>query len=170
MTQPNLTLNRNLLEQLVSYDDSVRLKAEQEVRALLATPVIDIGQGSWEAIQQAAGESAWMPKEYMQNEWVSDVCAFLRDPRPNEDQARSDNQFYTAQLQLRACKALGLDPDSCSWFDVVGKLEEGQTFSDERLNALIIAYGTNLQYCNMKEEGFALKAMRDALAVAEKTP
>ena len=39
------------------------------------------------------------------------------------DQARSDNQFYMAQLQLRACKALGLDPDSCSWFDVVGKLE-----------------------------------------------
>lgn len=94
-----------------------------EVALAVHVQVVDLGQQAWASIMQAAGESAWMPPEYMMNEWVSDVCSFLRDPRPNEDQARSDNQFYTAQLQARAAKALGLDPENSSWFDVVGKLE-----------------------------------------------
>ena len=90
---------------------------------LPAGDVIDLSQLSWQAIQSAASESTWMPPEYMMNDWVSDVCSFLIGPTGNADQARSDNQFYTKALLLRACKALGLDPDSCSWFDVVGKLE-----------------------------------------------
>jgi hypothetical protein len=41
-----------------------------------------------------------------------------------EDQARRDDSgFYLKQLFTRSCVALGLDEDSCSWFDVVGKIE-----------------------------------------------
>lgn len=41
----------------------------------------------------------------------------------NDDQSRSDNIFYMRQLFNRSCKALNLDPDMNSWFDVVDELE-----------------------------------------------
>lgn len=89
------------------------------------TPVLDLSQEAWESIQQAASEAPWMPAEYMMNEWVSDVCAFLRDPRPSQE------------------------------------------YSDKYLTTLITTYGDQLSKCDMREEGFALKAMRTALAVAD---
>lgn len=42
------------------------------------TVVIDLDAVDWESIQQAADESNWMPNEYMRNEWVADVCNFLK--------------------------------------------------------------------------------------------
>lgn len=92
------------------------------------TLTVDLSQVAWEEIQQAAAESAWMPKEYMMNEWVSDVCSFLRDPRPATE-----------------------------------------AYSEKYLDALITTYGDNLSKSDMREEGFALKAMRTALAVADQT-
>lgn len=41
--------------------------------------VMDLDVLDWEAIKQAASESVWMPPEYMRNEWVSDVCRWLRE-------------------------------------------------------------------------------------------
>lgn len=57
-----------------------------QLRALLAAPVverqepvvIDLDAVDWETIQQAADESNWMPNEYMRNDWVADVCNFLK--------------------------------------------------------------------------------------------
>lgn len=52
--------------------------------AILAAPVverqdvIDLDAVDWETIQQAADESNWMPNEYMRNEWIADVCNFLK--------------------------------------------------------------------------------------------
>lgn len=43
-----------------------------------ATPVIDLGAVFWKQIQDAAQQSGWMPPGYMMNDWVSDVCHFLR--------------------------------------------------------------------------------------------
>ena len=43
--------------------------------------VIDLTCVGWEAIQDAAAESPWIPPQYFQNDWVSDVCSFLREPR-----------------------------------------------------------------------------------------
>ncbi len=43
------------------------------------TREIDLDQGHWQRIKQAAMESKWMPPEYMKNHWVSDVCQFLRE-------------------------------------------------------------------------------------------
>jgi len=42
-------------------------------------PTIDLDEESWRSIKQAASESTWMPKEYMKNDWVSDVCRFLKE-------------------------------------------------------------------------------------------
>ena len=41
----------------------------------------------------------------------------------NDEQARSDNSFYSAQLMKRAATALSLDPENTSWFEVVGTTE-----------------------------------------------
>lgn len=54
----------------------------KELRALLDAPaenVIDVSVVSWDEIQKAASESTWMPPEYMRNDWVDDVCRFLRE-------------------------------------------------------------------------------------------
>ena len=42
----------------------------------------------------------------------------------NDDQERSNSSFNLNQLFGRSCKALGLAPSECSWFDVVGALEK----------------------------------------------
>lgn len=41
--------------------------------------VVDLDAENWKAIKQAATESKWMPPEYFMNDWVSDVCQFLRE-------------------------------------------------------------------------------------------
>ena len=43
------------------------------------TPTIDLDQLDWERIKAAAAQSNWIPEEYYMNDWVSDVCAFLKD-------------------------------------------------------------------------------------------
>lgn len=40
------------------------------------------------------------------------------------DQRRSDHIFYTRQLLARAAKVMEVEPESISWFDVVGWMEE----------------------------------------------
>lgn len=41
--------------------------------------VIDLDKIQWEEIKLAAKESKWIPPEYFSNDWVSDVCWFLRE-------------------------------------------------------------------------------------------
>jgi hypothetical protein len=53
-----------------------------------STPVIDLDQSSWESIKRAASESTWIPPEYSMNDWVSDICTFLRE-RPTVTNAKS---------------------------------------------------------------------------------
>lgn len=52
----------------------------------------------------------------------------------NQDQRRSDYKFYTAQLQTRAAKVLGLDPDNTSWFEIVGELENTITQLEAKIS------------------------------------
>ena len=63
----------------------------------------------------------------------------------NDDQERSNSSFNLNQLFGRSCKALGLAPSECSWFDVVGALEKltkppalewKETFSADLFDAL----------------------------------
>lgn len=83
-----------------------------ELRAPLATPVvehqshvIDLDARDWEAIQKAADESNWMPSEYMRNDWVADVCDFLKYGRA-EHPATASN--------------VDADDDNSAWEDTFG--------------------------------------------------
>lgn len=40
--------------------------------------VHDLDAQSWQAIKQAVAESTWIPPEYTCDDWVNDVCRFLR--------------------------------------------------------------------------------------------
>ena len=42
-------------------------------------PVIDLDFEAWESIKIASAQSTWIPQEYCMNDWVSDVCDFLRN-------------------------------------------------------------------------------------------
>lgn len=80
---------RELLERLLDEGSrQATWAAQDELRILLATaqpaadgetPVIDLDALSWQSIKDAAGESNWIPEQYYMGDWVSDVCAFLRD-------------------------------------------------------------------------------------------
>lgn len=58
--------------------------AAKELRELLDTPVVDLEALDMAAISQAASESTWMPPEYCRNEWVADICSWLRDGPPRQ--------------------------------------------------------------------------------------
>lgn len=64
--------------------------------ALLDAPaknMIDVSATDWAAIQEAASQSTWMPPEYMRNDWVDDVCRFLREgpaAQPQDDGTLTD--------------------------------------------------------------------------------
>lgn len=47
----------------------------------------------------------------------------LKEQNGELDQSRSDNSFYMSKLRTRAFEALGMDPDSSTWFEVVDRLE-----------------------------------------------
>jgi hypothetical protein len=93
----------------------------------LEANVIDLDKIDWERIQEAALNSRWMPPEYCRNDWMSDVCAFLRDGPDSFEAPMTDTLE-----QARASEALGGwmsaaldDPAVCdamkadiqAWFD-----------------------------------------------------
>lgn len=42
-------------------------------------PTIDLDADTLDQIKKAVDESTWIPSEYMTNDWLSDVCKFLRE-------------------------------------------------------------------------------------------
>ena len=79
-------LGCNECSETIMVVDADRVAGElNKVRALLDKPVervIDLDALDWESVKEAAAESKWMPPEYMRNEWVADVCEFLRAGQP----------------------------------------------------------------------------------------
>lgn len=91
--------------------------------------VIDLDAANWENIQKAADESSWMPNEYMRNEWVSDVCNFLKygraeHPAPPEVAAL---QSTIAQLQARVAELESARGEPT--IEHVASIVEGKTVS-----------------------------------------
>lgn len=43
---------------------------------------IDLDTVAMQQMRQAAAESTWMPSEYTSNDWIADVCRWLRDGPP----------------------------------------------------------------------------------------
>jgi hypothetical protein len=70
-------------EHHVEYDDATcdGLCLAEELKHELVDdiPTIDIDECLWSSIKTAAEESSWMPPDYMMNDWVADVCLFLRN-------------------------------------------------------------------------------------------
>jgi hypothetical protein len=60
--------NNNGLHGLARFVQVVRDEYENEMDAL-----------GMAALREAAKQSKWMPPEYVEDDWFSDVCAFLRD-------------------------------------------------------------------------------------------
>ena len=59
--------------------DNLRRRLAPEVSEPV---VIDLDVEFWKSIQKAAEESTWIPPEYFVNDWVSDVCRYLREGHP----------------------------------------------------------------------------------------
>ncbi|MBP5120978.1 hypothetical protein [Pseudomonas protegens] len=68
----------------------------------------------------------------------------------DDDQPASDHQFYTAQLQARAAKVLGLDPENTSWFEVVGEMEKAAQPQGERFT-YSSKQATNCAECGLRK-------------------
>jgi hypothetical protein len=60
--------------------DREAARAHYEAQAQI--PTIDLDGESWMSVKQAASESNWMPPEYTHNDWVADVCEWLREGPP----------------------------------------------------------------------------------------
>ena len=75
--------------------------------------VIDLDALAWESIKEAANNSPWMPEQYMLNDWVADVCAFLREPArqvggdERESCAICDGTGKDGSYDCGACKGKG---------------------------------------------------------------
>ena len=39
----------------------------------------DLDISAWESVKQAASETTWMPEEYYMNDWLADICFYLRE-------------------------------------------------------------------------------------------
>jgi hypothetical protein len=67
-------------------------KAGQAAQPLPAqAPLFDLDAIDWKRIKSAASESKWMPPEYMRNDWVYDVCEYLRNGFPQPAAQSADN-------------------------------------------------------------------------------
>lgn len=75
---------------------------------------IDLDAVAMQQMRQAAAESTWMPSEYTSNDWIADVCRWLRDGPPAaapqaepKREPLSDEQIDTA-LQTYPATLLAL--------------------------------------------------------------
>ncbi len=84
-------------------------------KAALAAPEnhLDLSAAAWDEIQQAARESQWMPPEYVMNDWVSDVCRFLREaPAPQAELAQAQKVIAAARAIQRDAEVFKLHGSS----------------------------------------------------------
>lgn len=74
------------------------------------TYTIDLDAEFWRSIKGSAEKSPWIPREhYFMNDWVSDVCRFLREPQDPEwqriESAPKDGTPILAFGPLPGCNA-----------------------------------------------------------------
>lgn len=71
----------------------------------------DLDAQSWKDIKQAASESKWMPPQYFMNDWVHDVCEWLRDGPETERVAMLESALKDALEVVLLAKHMGLQTD-----------------------------------------------------------
>lgn len=69
----------NLSGQLTKNDGVLDIARLNTAPVSAGKTFIDLDAAAWAQIKEAASQSAWMPEQYFMNDWVSDVCAFLRE-------------------------------------------------------------------------------------------
>lgn len=80
---------------LLCLDGPTQCQRQQQVQDLLQdVRVIDLEKESWKQIKQAAEESGWMPDDYCMNDWVSDLCRYLKEGLVLGTQIDSRDTFY----------------------------------------------------------------------------
>lgn len=72
-------------------------------------PVMDLDKNSWDSIKEAAKESNWIPKEYFANDWVSDVCEFLKNGIKRERITEQDAREILENFCYEYCSVSGID-------------------------------------------------------------
>lgn len=72
------------------YVSNVIADKPESPRITEQEPVFDLDKNCWDSIKQASKESTWIPKEYFMNDWVSDVCEFLRNGLKREKITEQD--------------------------------------------------------------------------------
>ena len=65
--------------------DHVALYTHPAPAAPQAEQPIDLDAVAMQQMRQAAAESTWMPAEYSGDDWISDVCRWLRDGPPQAE-------------------------------------------------------------------------------------
>lgn len=78
---------------------------DYDARQAAEAATINLDATAWGQIKEAASQSPWMPPEYMMNEWVADVCAFLRNPP--ESPWRTDTPPYDVMLLVEFADSYG---------------------------------------------------------------
>lgn len=66
-------------------------------------PLFDFDAEAWKQVLAAARDSKWMPAEYAMNDWLADICQWLRDGPPAGEQREplSDAQLASVCLSYR---------------------------------------------------------------------
>ena len=79
-------------------------------------PLFDFDAEAWKQVLAAARDSKWMPAEYAMNDWLADICQWLRDGPPAGEQAEPKREPLTYEQLVSACYTYRhdfglLDPD-----------------------------------------------------------
>lgn len=69
-------------------------------RVAAETVVVDLKHTAYDAMQQAASESKWIPPEYFANDWIADCCRWLREG-PNVDAEPIDMVLHCPSCGLQ---------------------------------------------------------------------
>ena len=56
-------------------------------------PLFDFDAEAWKQVLAAARDSKWMPAEYAMNDWLADICQWLRDGPPAGEQAEPKREL-----------------------------------------------------------------------------
>ena len=123
-------------------------RSNQSPRITEQEPVFDLDKASWDSIKEAAKNSAWIPKEYFANDWISDVCEFLKNGIKREritehpDDIAVDKFADLMKIKLAEARGKGRggwdDPGQCT-VEYLAELLGGHIMKNNEGNFVDIA-------------------------------
>ena len=138
------------------YHQKCADELEQALSAQADVHTIDLDATAWEEILKSASESKWMPAEYMRNDWISDVCDFLRN---------GPEAFLSAQGE--AVSALALKFLVASGFVTQAKADEAMTIASGYTHPAPLV---EVDEAMVERAMFAYEAEVDGAVYSDKVP